>query len=73
MFKINTFSGQLVDVGSLRVGAAIAADPGDAVVLAGDPENVRAFFGEKRVSLHKQESQGSDETKDEANHWGGER
>ena len=43
---------QPVDVGRLCVLAAVAAHPGDAVVLAGDPEDVRAV-GSVRGQRHQ--------------------
>ena len=51
IFIAKALGGEPVDVGSLSVGAAVAADPGDTVILAGNPENIGAFFGEKRVNL----------------------
>ena len=39
-----TFLCQLVDVGSLGVLAPVTTDPLDAVVLAGDPKDVRFLF-----------------------------
>ena len=38
---------ELIDVRRLRVLRAVTADPGDAVVLAGDPENVGPVGGQR--------------------------
>jgi hypothetical protein len=39
---LEPFLCQLVDVGSFRMGVAVAADPVDVVVFAGQPEKVGA-------------------------------
>ena len=45
-----TFLGQLVDMGSLGILGTVTTDPFDAVVFAGDPENVGfLFFSGKRM------------------------
>lgn len=38
-----SFLGELVDMGSLGILGSVTTDPFDAVVLAGDPENVGFF------------------------------
>ena len=45
-----TLLGQLVDMGSLGILGPVTTDPFDAVVFAGDPENVGfLFFSRKRM------------------------
>jgi len=48
---------QLVDVGRLAVRSAVATDPEDAVVLAGQPENVGAALSVARAGPAAAESQ----------------
>ena len=45
-----SIGGELIDIRSPGVRAPVGTHPGDAIVLAGDPENVGPFCGEGRSS-----------------------
>jgi hypothetical protein len=45
MLVAKPFRGELINIWRFRILRSVTADPGDAVVFAGDPENVGPILG----------------------------